>query len=60
MRKFHNPIGVAAYALLFGVLMAARYQASNGYARVLIAGVAGAVLGLLLGAARGPAPIRPK
>ena len=54
MRRFHNPIAVAGYSLLFGCLMAAQHEVSGWGARVLLGAGAGVTLGLLLRASRGP------
>ena len=54
--KFHNPIGVALYAVLFGCIMAARYEASGWVVRILLAAAAGVALALLLRASRSRAP----
>jgi hypothetical protein len=60
VRKIHNPIGVAAYAVLFGCLTVAARDVSALWARVLLAAAGGIALGFLLQAARGPATGDPK
>jgi hypothetical protein len=48
VRIIRSGLGVVVFGVLFGILMAIRYELSSMWLRALCAGCAGGVLGLMI------------